>query len=108
MNTIYPATVATRKLTDSQGRPQSHFADEVIWEGVFHGRIEDEAYAKSIFERCNQDVIDSVPAENLLVYRPGDGWEPLCVFLGVAIPEQAYPRVNSTEDFQNNFPPPGK
>ncbi len=105
MNTIYPATVAARELQDAQGRPHSLLADEVIWKGVFHGRIEDEAYAKSIFEQSNQDVIDSVPADRLLVYRPGDGWQPLCGFLGVAVPEQDYPRVNSTDDFKNRFPP---
>jgi hypothetical protein len=35
----------------------------------------------------------------LLVCRPGDGWDPLCKFLGVPVPSQPYPKVNTTEDF---------
>ena len=52
------------------------------------------------FEKHNQQVIDEVPAAKLLVYEPGDGWEPLCEFLQVPVPEVEYPRVNSTEDFR--------
>jgi hypothetical protein len=50
------------------------------------------------FNSWNQSVIDSVPAEKLLVYSAGDGWEPLCQFLGVPIPAEPYPRVNSREE----------
>jgi hypothetical protein len=50
------------------------------------------------FNRWNQSVIDEVPAERLLVYRAGDGWEPLCTFLGVPVPAEPYPRVNSREE----------
>ena len=33
------------------------------------------------------------------VYEPGEGWERLCSFLGVAVPDGPYPKVNSTADF---------
>lgn len=68
------------------------------------------------FNRWNQSVIDAVPADRLLVYAPGDGWEPLCAFLGVPIPPEAYPRVNSREEMGERTsqvdpaqgpPPPG-
>ena len=48
----------------------------------------------------NQAVMDAVPASRLLVYRPGDGWEPLCAFLDCAVPDTAYPRVNTTAEFK--------
>jgi hypothetical protein len=32
------------------------------------------------------------------VHRSSEGWQPLCGFLGVAVPKEPYPRVNSTED----------
>ena len=35
-----------------------------------------------------------VPEENLLNYRLGDGWEPLCEFLGRPVPNVPYPWVN--------------
>ena len=40
-------------------------------------------------ERWNQAVIDTVPAERLLVWNPKEGWEPLCEFLEVPVPETA-------------------
>ncbi|MXO61372.1 hypothetical protein GRI89_17660 [Altererythrobacter salegens] len=66
------------------------------------------------FNKWNQAVIDEVPAERLLVYKAGDGWEPLCDFLGVSVPPEPYPRVNSREEMtertgqidQTKGPPP--
>lgn len=65
------------------------------------------------FNRWNSAVIDEVPADRLLVYRPGDGWEPLCNFLSVPIPPEPYPRVNSrselterTADIKEDAGPP--
>jgi hypothetical protein len=51
-------------------------------------------------ERWNQKVIDTVPAERLLVWNPQEGWEPLCEFLELPVPEQPLPHVNDTENFQ--------
>jgi hypothetical protein len=50
------------------------------------------------FNNWNQSVIDQVPPERLLVHRAPDGWEPLCEFLGVPVPPEPYPRVNSREE----------
>lgn len=35
-----------------------------------------------------------VPREQLLVWHPRDGWDPLCTFLGKAVPEGPFPKVN--------------
>ena len=55
------------------------------------------------YERHNEDVIAAIPADRLLVYRVSDGWEPLCRFLGVAVPRTTFPHVNSTEAFRKEF-----
>lgn len=47
----------------------------------------------------NQAVIDHVPAERLLVWSVAEGWEPLCAFLGVPVPEDDFPRVNDSAQF---------
>jgi len=54
-------------------------------------------------ERWNQEVIDTIPAERLLVWHPKDGWEPLCELLDVPVPDQPVPNVNDTENFQKNL-----
>ncbi len=41
----------------------------------------------------------AIPPERLLVHEAKDGWEPLCAFLGVPVPEGPYPRTNSKEEF---------
>ena len=40
------------------------------------------------------------PDGRLLVFEASQGWEPLCAFLGVPVPDTPYPRENSTADFQ--------
>jgi hypothetical protein len=41
-----------------------------------------------------------LPAERLLVYEVAQGWQPLCDFLGLAVPAGAFPRVNSKDEFR--------
>ena len=47
----------------------------------------------------NQEVQQTVPRDRLLVWSAVDGWEPLCEFLGLPVPEAPFPRVNDTETF---------
>lgn len=54
--------------------------------------------ADAWFERLNQEVIDLLSPERLLVFSPKEGWEPLCSFLGVPIPKEPFPRVNSRDE----------
>src|SRR4051812_10991585 len=57
-------------------------------------RFEDRGYAIETFERHNEEVKRHVPAENLLVYEVGEGWAPLCEFLGVDVPDEPFPHLN--------------
>ena len=54
-------------------------------------------------ERWNDEVKSTVPAERLLVWEPTDGWEPLCEFLDVPVPEEPLPHINDTEMFRNGI-----
>jgi hypothetical protein len=63
----------------------------------------DDAGLAEIMERWNQRVIDSIAPERLLVWNPADGWEPLCAFLDVPIPEGEVPRVNDTAAFKEGI-----
>jgi hypothetical protein len=65
--------------------------------GDFGDRIDDRAFMTDYFRRWNEAVIAEVPAEKLLVFQARDGWGPLCEFLGVPVPPEPYPRVNSRE-----------
>ena len=50
-------------------------------------------------ERHNAEVIRRIPADRLLLFDPSGGWEPLCRFLGVDIPDEPFPRTNARDDF---------
>lgn len=50
-------------------------------------------------ERYTEQVRGFVPADRLLVWSPKDGWEPLCAFLEVPVPDAPFPRVNDSEAF---------
>ncbi len=72
----------------------------IITEDVFGGRPDDKAVALAAFHAREAAVRAAIAPERLLVLEPGDGWEKLCRFLGVAVPATAYPRTNTTEDFR--------
>ncbi|KKI98733.1 sulfotransferase family protein [Prochlorothrix hollandica] len=69
------------------------------WELDFAGRFEDKAYALDCFQRHIETVQAQVPPDRLLVYDISQGWEPLTQFLGLPVPDQAFPWVNQRSQF---------
>ena len=45
------------------------------------------------------EVESYVPPEKLLKFNVAQGWEPLCKFLDLPIPEESFPRANSSQEF---------
>ena len=41
-----------------------------------------------------------MPAGRLIDWRAGDGWEPLCEGLGLPIPTEPFPHVNTGAEFR--------
>ena len=78
-------------------------AAKIVKVQTFQGRLGEESYAIDVFEKHNQAVRDTIAPERLLVYQSGDGWEPICNFLGVPVPKSDYPRTNSTQEFYEQF-----
>jgi hypothetical protein len=100
MNTIWPATQAMAQRASPDMADLIAMDYDVIWDAVFDRRMDDEAHVVACYEAHNARVVEAVPEEKLLVYTPGDGWGPLCAFLDCPVPDEPYPRVNSTEDFK--------
>jgi len=71
----------------------------LILEGEFGGDLSREN-AIRVYQAHNEAVRNAVPREKLLVFNARDGWEPLCAFLGVAVPATPYPKTNSTDEFR--------
>ncbi len=48
----------------------------------------------------NESVLRTIPADRLLVFEAVQGWEPLCAFLGLPVPKEPFPHINSTDEFK--------
>jgi len=97
MNTLYP--VMSQRPPERAPKSIHDFhrmVVELIFERTFEGRLHERAHAQRVFEAHGQAVVDAIPASRLLVYRAGDGWEPLCRFLDVPVPAEPFPRLNDT------------
>ena len=88
-----PGNDAARGADDLRGR---FFAS---WMGPIRPHLADRAFMTDHFRRHTEAVVAAIPAERLLVYEVGEGWDRLCPFLGVPVPEEPYPSENSREDF---------
>jgi hypothetical protein len=83
--------------TPPDGSPLSAFFDSFL--GPLRGHLDDRAFMTDYFRRHTEAVKGAIPPERLLIYEAGQGWEPLCAFLGVPVPAAPYPSENSREEF---------
>jgi hypothetical protein len=100
MNTIYPSSAAGRDSEEPMVQAHTRMAFELVWDGLFDGRMDDKEHVIGVYLAHNQRVIDSVPADQLLVFEAAQGWAPLCGFLDCPVPDEDYPSSNSTAEFQ--------
>jgi Sulfotransferase domain len=73
----------------------------MMWNGAFEGKFLDKDVAINFFERHNQKVKDTIPPEKLLVFDVKEGWEPLCNFLNMPVPDHPFPNLNDTQAFND-------
>jgi len=71
--------------------------------GVLAGDTSTDAGLAAVMDRWNEQVKSTVPADRLLVWYPTDGWEPLCSFLEVDVPDEPLPRVNDKMSFREGI-----
>ena len=75
----------------------------LVAEQVFEGRYADRDYAIAAYNKNVADVLATVAPERLLVHNLGDGWQPLCNWLGLPVPNVDYPSGNTTSDILKRF-----
>ena len=98
--TILPAMQSHFDMEEGPHRRRAAMAYELIVRQVFSERMDDIDYATGIYDAYVADVRRAVPADRLLEYTVGQGWEPLCAFLGVDVPDEPFPLTNTTEQFR--------
>jgi len=96
--TIFPA-IASGIPRPGNGRTTSDGMAEAMM-ARFTPDFCDEAAAKDAYLKHNDDVRDSVGPSRLVEWRPGDGWAPLANALGLPVPDDPFPHVNTTDEFR--------
>jgi len=100
-NTIFAAFQSMNKAGRGPDvNPLARLIQTMIFQRAFHGRFEDKQYIIDLFEQNTAQVKASLPPEKLLVFDVKEGWEPLCRFLDVAVPDKPFPRLNDTAAFR--------
>ena len=109
-----PVLLSTRSSTDSWYTSYSNTIQQVMLRDAPNGdspmpmrmmnerftpEWREEAASKAAYEQHNADVRAAIPADRLIDWSPGDGWEPICEKLGLAVPSEPFPHVNTTEEF---------
>ena len=79
--------------------PLRTFFELTVWKD-FGAPIHDRAFMVEYFRDHTAEVQRTVPRERLLVYDVAQGWEPLCRFLQVPVPDAPFPHVNTREEQQ--------
>jgi hypothetical protein len=63
----------------------------------------DPQAAMAAYTRHNERVRSEAPAERLVDWQRGDGWEPICAALGVSVPSDPFPHENNSAEFHTNL-----
>lgn len=91
-------TIMSQMLVEgTKGSPFGALMQKIVW-GTVDNRMQDKDFMISYFENRNKEIIDSVPAERLLVFEVKQGWGPLCEFLDLPVPDEDFPHINSREE----------
>jgi hypothetical protein len=84
--------------TTLNASPLREFFEKTVWRDL-GDRIHDRTFMVELFRRHNAEVQRTIPPERLLVYNVTQGWEPLCRFLDVPIPDDPFPRANTRVEY---------
>ena len=96
----------TRAVLDPLWQRYTALMHCITWEertGVLAGDTSTDAGLAAVMNRWNDAVKSTVPADRLLVWDPSEGWEPLCGFLEVDVPDDPLPRLNDTMSFREGI-----
>jgi len=104
--TIYKI-LAGRDHAPPEMRAWLEMAAAVIAKSGFPSGL-DAAQVSQAFVAHSEAVRATIPAAQLLEFDVKDGWTPLCKFLGVRVPDKAFPRSNSRQEFWDRLTAPAE
>ena len=100
---VISQVMADPELMANDPTQMGAMAREVVVNRSFGGTLGTKDDMIAAFERHNAAVQAAAPANRLLVYQVSEGWDPLCQFLNVPVPDEPFPNVNDREFFHSMF-----
>ena len=94
--------IRKRMQASNAGQPKN-LGTELVGNAALGGEIDDAEHAIRMFNQHTKEVVDIIDSDRLLIYNVREGWEPLCQFLDKPVPDAAFPRVNSRDEFEEIF-----
>lgn len=76
-----------------------HYDDNQPWCGP---SINNEILLRKSYRRHVEYVLNAAPKDKLLVFNLADGWEPLCEFLDLPVPDVPFPHKNKNAQLVSN------
>jgi Sulfotransferase domain len=91
---------SARAEVDPRWRRYLEFVNRMFWsrQGTFPAGHSPSQLIDA-YVAHNEEVKRVVPPDRLLVWEVTDGWEPLCEFLGVPVPDEPLPHANDRATF---------
>ena len=77
--------------------------EKLIWQGDFQGRFQDKEWVREMYWDRVETIKREVPADRLVYWELGDGWQPLADALGVEAPDKPFPHLHDTNEFRTEF-----
>jgi hypothetical protein len=72
-------------------------------QGIFSGGELRSGQLAEALARYEHTVQRNIPGDRLLVWSVSEGWEPLCEFLEVPVPDAQFPRLNDSKMFTDRI-----
>jgi Sulfotransferase domain len=97
---LMPLMAHARAEVDPRFRRYLELVERMFWgpQGTFSDGQEPAQMIEQMLRHADE-VKRTIPAERLLVWEVGEGWEPLCEFLEVPVPEDPLPHANDRDTF---------
>ncbi|GAA1665118.1 sulfotransferase family protein [Glycomyces endophyticus] len=105
------ATIFTGMDTGEYATPEWTAMIAAIWDKTFEGADRaDRDAVEAAYDRYHERVRATVAPDRLVEFTTGAGWEPLCGALGLPVPAEPFPYLNTTKEWHErtgNVPPGG-
>ncbi len=103
-NTIFLTMADWEANENPETRDRMKMAQKIVLDGVFSGKHDNKDHCIGVFNKHINKISNVVPKDKLLIFDVSEGWVPLCGFLNVEIPYEAFPDTNSRASFFKHKP----